>query len=142
MAPIITAILPTVMDIIGRVLPDPKAAADAKLKALELAQAGELAQLDADVKLAVAQLEVNKADASAAIGAFRAGWRPSIGYILAAALAFKYVLNPALIWANAMFGLGITPPDIGLDADMWQLMFGMLGMAGWRSLDKRSGKDK
>ena len=39
------ALLPMVGNIIDKIIPDPKAAADAKLKAMELAQKGELTEL-------------------------------------------------------------------------------------------------
>jgi hypothetical protein len=140
MGPVIAALLPTVTEIINKIIPDPKAAAEAKLKALELAQKGELAQLDADVRMAIGQMEINKADAQAGLGAFRAGWRPMIGYVGATALAFYYVVRPLVLWLSAIFGWNIVPPDVRLDESLWQLISLMLGMAGWRTYDKTKGK--
>ena len=44
------ALIPVLGTIFDKIIPDPAAAADAKLKAMELAQRGELAVLDADVR--------------------------------------------------------------------------------------------
>jgi len=56
------ALIPAVATILDKIIPDPQAAADAKLRLVGLAQKGELAALDADLKLALGQLGVNKAD--------------------------------------------------------------------------------
>ena len=134
----LAAILPLIGSIIDKILPDPTQAADAKLKALELAQKGELAVLDAEVKMALGQMEINKAEASTDM--FRGGWRPLIGYVFGFALAFQYILNPVFLWTNAAFNLGVIPPDIKLDSMLWELMFGMLGMGGLRTFEKIKGR--
>lgn len=132
-------LIPAVTAILDKVIPDPQAAADAKLKALQLAQTGELAELTAVKELALAQLEVNKAEAASS-SPYVSGWRPTIGYVLAAALCFQYIINPLILWGAAIAGSSITPPDIQIDEHMWELIFGVLGLAGWRSFDKRNGK--
>ncbi len=43
------AIIPSIIGIIDKIIPDPKAASDAKLKLLELEQNGEFHQLDQEV---------------------------------------------------------------------------------------------
>jgi Holin of 3TMs, for gene-transfer release len=57
------ALIPVIGTVLEKVLPDPQASADAKIKLMELAQKGELAVLDAETKLALGQLEVNKVEA-------------------------------------------------------------------------------
>lgn len=131
--------LPIIGQILDRVLPDEKASADAKLKLAELAQAGQLAELDAMKSLSLAQTDVNKAEA-ASDGWYKGGWRPAIGYIMAVCLAYQFILNPLLLWGCAVWAPEVTPPSIGLDDNLWELMFGMLGLAGWRTMDKRSAK--
>ena len=69
-------LIPAVTQVLDKIIPDPQAAADAKLKALELAQKGELAVLDADLRLALGQLEVNKAEATTDM--FRGGWSAGV----------------------------------------------------------------
>lgn len=95
----------------------------------------EKAQLAAAVTLVQGQLSVNQAEASSG-DPYTSRWRPTIGYVLGAALAFQYVINPLMLWAAAYFGSSITPPQIGMDEHLWELITGMLGLAGWRTLDK------
>lgn len=132
------SLIPIISSVLERVLPDPGAAAEAKIRLLELAQQGELAKLTADTDLAKGQIEINKAEADGT--GYKANWRPTIGYVCAAALAYTYILNPLLLWAAAVSGSGITPPDIVIDEHLWELMMGMLGLAGWRAMDKVKGK--
>lgn len=138
MGPLATLALPLITQVIDRVMPDPQTAADAKLRALEMAQKGELAQLEAIVELSKAQAETNTAEASGG-DSYARRWRPTIGYVIGAALAFHYILNPLLMWAAALTGSAITPPAISLDDHLWELIMGMLGLAGWRTLDKVKG---
>lgn len=137
--------IPAIIEIGGRLIerlfPDPKAADAAKLELLKMQQNGELAQLASDTELAKGQLAVNAAEAASG-NAFASSWRPMVGYVCAAALAFTYLINPLFMWAAAVFGSGILAPTIGIDDHLWELLFGMLGMAGWRSLDKIKGVTK
>ena len=128
-------IIPAVTTILDKVLPDAQAAADAKYKLIELAQNGQLAEIDAVKQLNLAQIKLNEAEAASA-DPYTSRWRPTVGYILCAALAFQYVINPLIVWYAAIWAPGITPPNIGLDDNLWELMFGVLGLAGWRTLDK------
>lgn len=121
--------------LIDRVFPNKEAQAEAKLRLLELQQKGDLAELDANMQIMLQQMKVNEAEASSNDG-YRAGWRPTIGYVLAFALGFQYIINPLLIWCNALFYWGITPPDIKVDDHLYELMFGMLGLAGIRTYEK------
>lgn len=132
-------LIPAVTSIIDKVIPDQKAADEAKLKVLTLAQQGQLAELDAIKEMTKAQLEINQAEAASS-DPYTSRWRPTIGYILAAALGFQYLINPLITWYAAIWQPGITPPQIGLDDNLWELMFGVLGLAGWRTLDKIKGK--
>lgn len=131
-------ILPAVTAIIERIIPDPAQAADAKLRALELAQKGELAALDAEMRLALGQLEVNKAEA--ATDTFRGGWRPACGWTCAFGLAYTFLLRPLLPWVAAVFGADVPPlPEIDTDTLM-VLLTGMLGLGGLRSFERIKGK--
>ena len=49
MTPLIAGLITAGMKIIEKVVPDPAAAKEAQFKLMELAQKGELAQLEADV---------------------------------------------------------------------------------------------
>lgn len=86
------------------------------------------------------QNEVNKIEAGHR-SLFVAGWRPAIGWTCAIALFYTYILNPFVTWyaTAAMIEL---PPLPSLDENLWELMFGMLGMGGLRTLEKVKGVTK
>lgn len=105
---------------------------DAALKA-QAATELRTALLSADT----AQLEVNKAEAQSG-RIFVAGWRPFIGWVCGAALAWQYVIAPLVLWIAALANYPITPPP-RLDDVLWQLMFAMLGLGGLRTYEKIAG---
>jgi hypothetical protein len=132
------ALIPLLGTIIDKAVPDPQAAADAKLRALEMAQKGELAVLDADLRLALGQLEVNKAEATTDM--FRGGWRPAVGWTCVAGLAYNFVVQPLLPWTVAVFG-GTVPPLPEIDNEtLLVLLTGMLGLGGLRTFERIKGK--
>lgn len=139
MSPLVAPILAIGQQLIDRLFPDPGQKAEAQFKLLELAQNGELAQVGAAVQMSQAQAEVNKAEAGSG-DPYTRRWRPTIGYVIGAALGFHYILNPLLLWIAALIGSDVKPPAIELDEHLWELILGMLGLAGWRTLDKVRGK--
>ncbi|MEW5885539.1 MAG: holin family protein [Pseudomonadota bacterium] len=134
------ALIPAVTGIIDKLIPDPQAAADAKLRAMELAQRGELAELDAQMRLALGQLEVNKTEAGAP-DLFRGGWRPAVGWICAGGLGYQIIAQPLLTWAGANLWGWQPPPTLELDT-LLTLLFGMLGLGAYRSAEKIKGVTK
>ena len=80
------------------------------------------------------QLEVNKAEAQHS-SLFVAGWRPAIGWICAAALAYSYVIVPFGLWVAQVKGFNIPKPPV-LDNNLWELVMGMLGMGALRTFEK------
>ena len=125
-------------DLLDRVLPDPAQANEAKLRLLELAQKGELAAMDADMRLALGQMEINKAEASTDL--FRGGWRPACGWVCAAGLGYTFLLRPILPWVAGLFGSDVAPmPDIDTDT-LIVLLTGMLGLGGLRTAERIRGK--
>lgn len=131
-------LIPVLGTIFDKIIPDPQAAAEAKLKALELAQKGELAVLDADMRLALGQMEVNKAEASTDL--FRGGWRPATGWVCVAGLAYQFLIQPLLPWVFAVFGLHV-PPLPAIDNDtLMVLLTGMLGLGGLRTFERVKGR--
>ena len=123
LAALIPVLAPILDKVLGAVLPDP----EAKTKAIN-AILGQLQAAD------LAQIEVNKAEAQNS-NLFVAGWRPMIGWSCAAALAFQYVVTPVVMWLAGIFGWNIPMPP-ALDAILWELMFGMLGMGALRTFEK------
>ena len=134
MAPAIAALLPMLGSVFDRLFPDPAAAADAKVKVMEMAQRGELAQLDADLKMATGQIEVNQVEA-AHQSLFVAGWRPAIGWVCGAAFAFKFVVGPSAVVLMAMLGQPIELPEFDF-TEMSTILLGMLGLGGLRTVEK------
>jgi len=130
-------LIPVLGNLLDRIFPDPKAAAEAKLEVMRMAQAGELAQLDAEVKLIAGQIEVNKVEA-ANQSLFVAGWRPAIGWICGAAFAFKFILGPAAVVIMAMAGHPITLPEFDF-TEMSTILMGMLGLGALRTVEKVKG---
>ena len=116
--------------LIDRLWPDPTQAAQAKLELFKLQQSGELAQI-------TGQLEINKVEAANS-SVFVAGWRPFIGWICGSALAYQYLVRPLGTGLCAAFGHPI-PELPGLDSNLWELMFGMLGIGTLRTVEKMKG---
>lgn len=132
------ALIPLLGSIFDKILPDSQQAADAKLKAMELAQRGELAALDAEMRLALGQLDINKAEASTDM--FRGGWRPAVGWTCVLGLLYQFLLQPVLPWVVAVCGATVPPlPPIDNDTLM-VLLTGMLGLGGMRTLERVKGK--
>lgn len=134
----IVGVLGAIVPIIERIWPDPQKAAEAKLRLFELQQSGELAQLDAEVRQALAQLEINKEEAKA--GPYRGGWRPFIGWTCGAAFAFNFVLLPLSQAVAAYLQFAGTLPQPLDMATMMPVMLGMLGLGGMRSFEKSKGE--
>lgn len=131
------ALIPVLGSLMDKLFPDPAAAAEAKLKVMEMAQRGDLAQLDADLKLATGQQEVNKVEA-ANNSLFVSGWRPAVGWCCAAAFAYKFVLAPALAFLLAALGHPISLPVLDF-TEMSTVLLGMLGLGGLRTVEKIKG---
>ncbi len=113
--------------IIDRVIPDKTAAAQAQAELVKMQVSGELEQL-------AGQLEVNKVEA-AHQSLFVAGWRPFIGWVCGAALAYQFVIRPIVTWAVPSMGYTIAEMP-GLDDNLWELLTGMLGLGGLRTYEK------
>lgn len=135
--PVPLPLLDVGLQLIGRLIPDPKAKEAAQLELLKMQQAGDLAQLNADLQLATGQIEVNKVEAASA-NSFTNSWRPFIGWVCGAAFAYKFVLAPAGAFAMAAFGHPINLPVLDF-TEMSTILLGMLGLGGMRTLEKVKG---
>ena len=129
--------VPLLGKIFDQVFPDPKAAADAKLKVLEMQQAGELAVLDADLKIALAQAGINAEEAKSP-ALFVSGWRPFIGWCCGIGLAYVFLLYPLLTWWAALYRPAFVPPVLVAD-HLFELVTAMLGLGGLRTFEKLKG---
>ncbi len=102
----------------------------------------DLKRLDVDV--ARGQMAVNRAEAQHN-SLFVAGWRPAIGWVGAAAMAYQFLLSPLMVWGwSFMQAKNWVPPELKpppmLDTEaLWVILSGMLGIAGMRSVEKVKG---
>jgi hypothetical protein len=132
-----TTLIPIIGNLLDKFFPDPSAAAEAKLKLMQMAQTGELAQLDAELKMATGQQEINKVEAASS-SVFVAGWRPFIGWVCGAAFAFKFIGGPLAVVIMAALGHPITLPAFDF-TEMSTVLLGMLGLGGLRTMEKVKG---
>ena len=89
----------------------------------------------------LAQVELNKIGA-AHRSIFVAGWRPFIGWVCGFGLAYAFLINPTLQWATCKWAEAcMDGPQIPSDI-MLELVLGMLGLAGVRTIEKLSGRAK
>ena len=106
------------------------------LEAAKIGQAIDLAQTD-----------VNKAEAAHS-SLFVAGWRPAIGWIGGAAMAYQFRAYPLLQWGWVMMqSRGWIPtefaaPPVMASDQLWVILSGILGIAGMRTYEKRTGVSK
>lgn len=127
-----------ILGIIGKLIPDKAAAAAAQAQLQQMVTNGalteELKQLEA---VTSAQSDINKVEAGST-SLFVAGWRPAIGWVCAAALTFQYIARPLLGTGFTIAGHPL-PTLPGLDDNLWQLMFGLLGLGTLRTVEKFKG---
>ena len=122
--------------LIAKVWPDPAQQAEAQQRLLELQQRGDLAELDARLKLQLAQIDVNKLDAQG--NWFQRGWRPYIGWTGGIGLSYQFLMYPMLVWLSTNVGW-VPPPKIDTDL-LYGLVAQLLGIGVLRTIEKLSGK--
>ena len=92
-------------------------------------------------QLAMAQIEVNKAEAASG-SIFKGGWRPFIGWVCGFAFAYHFILQPILLFGTAAAGVSLPPlPEFDM-SQMMPVLLGMLGLGGLRTYEKKTGVSK
>ena len=92
-------------------------------------------------ELALAQIEVNKAEAASG-SIFKGGWRPAVGWVCAIAFAYHFIVKDLVVFICAASGVEL--PDLP-EFDMGTLLTvlgGMLGIGGLRTYEKQKGLTK
>ena len=117
-------------EVLDRVIPDRAAAEKARVEM-------EAALLQAATAQAGQQAAINQAEAGHS-SVFVAGWRPAIGWVCAAALAWAFIVAPVATWALAVLGVRETLPAIMTD-NLFELVLAMLGLGGLRTFEKLKG---
>lgn len=86
------------------------------------------------------QIQVDAVEAANS-SVFVAGWRPFIGWICGVAMAYKFVIQPFLVFilvaSGSKFDIKLLPV---LDwTEMSTVLLGMLGLGGMRTYEKVQG---
>ena len=133
----ITAALDIGKVLIEKIWPNP-ADQSRELRLLnELAQKGELAELNAQVKLLTGQLDINKVEA-ASKNLFVSGWRPFVGWVCGLGLAYASIIEPVMRFIAKLNDYTGTFPVIDTSITM-QVLLGMLGLGAMRTREKEKG---
>lgn len=97
-----------------------------------------LAEMNNELSQLSAQTDIDKVEAASG-STFVSGWRPFIGWICGVALAYVSLIEPlARFIAQVIYKYIGTFPVIDTTITM-QVLLGMLGLAGFRSWDKKNG---
>ena len=130
-----------VMNLLDKIIPDKDAAAKAKIELLQQEKADALTELQMLFEADKAQIAVNTEEAKHQ-SIFVAGWRPFIGWVCGAGLAWTFLIQPIVIWITVLCGVPETNlPKIPNDALM-ELVFCLLGLGGFRTYEKIKGISK
>jgi hypothetical protein len=131
----ITAIFDLGKTAIEKFFPDPKAKADALFRLEELKAKGDSERLQAEVQLMLGQIQINQVEATSS-DRFVAGWRPFVGWVCGAALAYQFVAEPLLRFvAQVVFGYAGAFPQLQL-GELNTILMGLLGLGALRSYEK------
>ena len=132
---VISGLFSAAQSLIERFFPDPAQKAAAALELARMQQNGELAQLAAETDLAKLQIQTNIEEAKST-NWWVAGWRPAIGWVCGAGLAYAALVEPfARFAAKVWFGYTGDFPVIDTDLTL-QILMGMLGLGAMRSVEK------
>ena len=137
---LISGLFSAAQSLISRFFPDPEKQAEAQRSLLQMQQNGELALLASETDLAKLQIQVNVEEAKST-NWFVAGWRPGIGWVCGAGLAYASLIEPfARFIAKVWFGYTGEFPVISTDLTL-QILMGMLGLGAMRSVEKIKGSE-
>ena len=137
---LISGLFSAAESLIERFFPDPEKKAAAQLELLKMQQNGDLAKLASETDLAKLQLQVNVEEAKST-NWFVAGWRPGIGWVCGAGLAYAALIEPfARFAAKVWFGYVGDFPVIDTNLTM-QILMGILGLGAYRTAEKIKGAE-
>lgn len=141
MIPILGILMPVVSKIIDKVIPDVAGREAAKMEIqLKLAeQEGELVK--ALIQSDIAQAEINKIEAQSE-SPIKSLWRPALAWVCVLAFTWLTVVQPVVLFVYPLLtGKILTVPQIDTSI-LTTVLFGILGLAGYRTYEKKSGVTK
>jgi len=129
---VVGAIIKPVTDLISEYIPDADKAAEIAFKVSTMAADHAHTEV-------LAQLEVNKAEAATG-SLFVGGWRPAVGWVCVAAMALNFIITPLFgPVIEAYTRIDMVPLAMG---EMMPILLGMLGLGGYRMVEKVKGVAK
>lgn len=128
-ATLIPLLTPLIDQLIAHI-PDPQARDKARKQA-EQDLLGFIAQQQN------AQTEINKIEA-AHPKIFVSGWRPFIGWVCGASLAYTYIVAPFWSWVLVLWYPGVSLPALPTES-LFELVLALLGLGGLRTYEKTKG---
>ena len=120
--------------VIDKLFPDKSEADKAKLRLIELQQAGEFKEIDAALEMARQQTSVNVAEAQNGDN-FRGGWRPFVGWVCGFGLGYAAIFRPLIIGIARITYPDFDLPEAGGET-LTTILLGMLGLGGMRTFEK------
>ncbi len=129
---------------IGQIIQGVTNVADELITSEEERRQLDLREKEIDQEILLGQMAINQEEAKHK-SIFVAGWRPFIGWVGGAALAYQFILYPLLLWIWSMcesagwIAAGIDPPPVLNTSALMTVVTGMLGIGIMRSYDKKQG---
>ena len=130
--------------ITGKAIMDPAKQAEIIAKAQEQEYQMNVANLQFERDILLAQAKINELEASNK-SVFVSGWRPYIGWVCGFGLTYEFLVRVILPWVvqvgAIVTGHVVTIPAMpGLDMlSLLSLLFGMLGISAQRMMEKKWG---
>lgn len=137
---LVAALLPTLGKLLDKVLPNTEERDKIKFELeMELRkQEGEL--LKALLASDAIQAEINKSDSQSS-DKFKSYWRPALAWVCVTSFTWLTVLQPIVVFAFAAAQQPLSLPEF--DASLLMtVLFGILGLAGYRTYEKKTGVSK
>ena len=92
-------------------------------------------------QIALAQIEVNKAEAASG-SLFKGGWRPAVGWVCAIAFAYHFIIKDLIIFGASFAGAELPElPEFDMGT-LLTVLGGMLGIGALRTYEKQKGITK
>lgn len=106
-------------------------------KKVEIQATQQSEELQANVIEETGQIEVNKVEASN-INLFVSGWRPAAGWVCVFGFGYQMVVRNIFGWIMENLFHWTLPPNLDIQTLM-TLLFGLLGLGGYRMAEKIKG---